>query len=256
LYGAIFFAILAIAPFLVLDKINSIPRGIGFLVGALAFAAVLYGIVELWRETPTRWYVVSVVIFFVIVNLLVWLISPRQLDVARLEDELSQLKRVNADLQQKVQKNAAADRLLAFVGKDIARACKVYVNNTFFVGESAAMDCTPAQPPELIRFHLAYFENLDQLNDDFSTAVGVAKNARKDNIENCKAKKSIDGEWRLRNDAAQPVAGRLLCFIDDENDSWIQWSYNNHKIYASAIYKGDNLGALYDWWSRSWSIKA
>ena len=253
LFGAIFFAILAIAPFLVLDKIDSIPRGIGFLVGAVAFAAVLYGIVELWHEKPTRWYAVAVVVFFAVVNVLAWLISPREIDVARLESKVSQLEQTNTSLQQKVHRNEAADRLLTFVGKDIARTCKVFVNNTFFVGEAAAIECSP---PELLTFKLALYDDVDTLNDDFTSAVGLATGATKDNIENCRSKKPIDGEWRYKNDPQQPLAGRLLCYIDDENDAWIQWTHNDHKIYAYAIRTGNNLGALYDWWSKSWSTKA
>jgi len=253
LFGAIFFAVLAIAPFLVLDKINSIPRGIGFLVGALAFTAVLYGIVELWHTKPTRWYAVSVVVFFAVVNVLVWLISPREIDAARLENKVNQLEQTNTGLQQKVRKNEAADRLLTFVGKDVARTCKVFVNNTFFVGEAAAIECSS---PDLLTFNLALYDDLDTLNDDFTSAVGLAKGATKDNIENCRSKKPIDGEWRYKSDPQQPLAGRLLCYLDDDKDSWIQWTYNNHKIYAYAIRTGDNLGALYDWWSKSWSTKA
>jgi hypothetical protein len=99
LFFTIFGLILAAATFLLIDQlIESVYLGVGFLIAALAFSAVVCQIIGLWRERATRWYVVSVVILYGVVNLLVWLISAKDIDVVALEKRVSQLERENADL--------------------------------------------------------------------------------------------------------------------------------------------------------------
>jgi hypothetical protein len=250
----IFGIILAIAPFLLIDQVDSIPKGIGFLIAALALTAVLYGVIELWPEKATRWYVISVVFFYAIVNLLVWFGNlPRDIDTASTERRVRQLEQENAGLRQQVQKDEAAGRLLSFVGKDIERTCKTFISNTYFNGEQAAIECSV---PDILNFSLALFPDVSIMNEDFSSAVELAKGITKGDVENCERNKPTEGEWQSTTGAGQGKAGRLLCYLDDDKDAWIQWTHDGLKIYAFAYRDDANIEALYDWWSRTWSTKS
>ena len=254
LFFTIFGLILAAATFLLIDQlIKSIYLGAGFLIAALAFSAVLCQVIGFWRERATRWYVVSVVVLYGVVNLLVWLVSSKDVDVAALEKRVSQLERENADLQQQVQKDKDNRTLLSFVGADIERTCKIFVSNTYFADEKASIECSP---PDLINFGLALYDNIPKMNESYLNTIQAVKGVPEGNVDNCRKNRPTLGEWQSTSSTGQRTGGQLLCYIDSDKDSWVEWTDNKHKIYAFAIRKGDDIAALYDWWSRSWTTKA
>ena len=223
------------------------------VIGSLAFAAVLYQVIQLWEQKSTRWYVVSVIIFFALVNFLVWFNLPEDIDTASLQRRISQLEQENVSLQQQAQGDKAARALLSYVGKDIERTCKTFVSNTYFNGEEASIECSA---PNILNFNLALFGDIPTMNEDFASAVQIAKGVTKDsNIENCGRNKPTEGEWQSPAGTGQRITGRLLCYVDDDKDAWIQWTQSNRMLYAFAYRDDANMAALYDWWSRSWSTR-
>jgi hypothetical protein len=253
LFFTIFGLILGAATFLLIDQIiESVYLGVGFLIAALAFSAVLCQIIGFWHDRTTRWYVVSVVVLYGIVNLLIWLISSKDIDVAALERRVSQLERENEDLRQQVQRDKDNNTLLSFVGEDIQRTCRIYVSNTYFADEEASIDC---RPPDLINFELAIYSDIPKMDESYLNTIQTVRGIPEGNVENCRDNKPTLGEWQSTNSKGQRNSGRLLCYVDSDNDSWVEWTDNTHKIYAFAIREGKDIGALYEWWSRSWSTK-
>jgi hypothetical protein len=246
--ASLFLAVLAVGPFLLVGQINSIPRGIGFLAAGLAFSVVLYQSIQLWRGVATRWYLVSVAVFVAILSLILWFFVPREGNTEALQ------RRLKADTDARV--------LLSFVGEDNARICKIFVNNTYFVGELSAIDCPLAS---LFFFNLALYDDIHTMNEDFSLAIDNIESVSSESvssgsvsfgsIEDCKVNRPTQGEWQSKSSGGQHTAGRFLCYLDKDGDPTIVWTYNDRKISAFATGRGD-MGALYDWWNKSWSIKS
>jgi hypothetical protein len=234
-FSAIFVAVLGAGAAILADEIDSIARGLGLAAVAFTLSLVIELAIPLWKDNRRApLLLASIVIFYIALSLFAWF--------GFLKDRNPQLEPY-----------ASAQTLLSFVGKDIARTCKVFVNNEYYVGEKAAIECSP---PDLLTFNLALFDDVDAMNEDFSNAIEPVEGVKTADVEDCKSGEPREGEWQSTTGTRQSTVGRFLCYVDNERDAWIQWTYNEHKIYAYAIRDDDNTRALHDWWNRFWSVKA
>jgi hypothetical protein len=234
-FFGILVAVAGVAAVALAGEIDSIGRGLGLIAVAFTLSLVIELAIPLWPNRMVPFLLASIILFFVALSVFSWFIFLKDRDRPQLEPYTS------------------AQTLLTFVGDDIARTCKVFVNNAFFVGERAAIECSP---PGLISFDLALFDSTEAMNEDFVNTAGSLQGLKAGDIEDCKSGKSIEGEWQSAADTRQTTAGRFMCYLDDENDAWMQWAYDDHKIYAFAIRDDNNASALYEWWNRFWAIKA
>ena len=51
--------------------------------------------------------------------------------------------------------------------------------------------------------------------------------------------------WNYEND---DPGGELSCYLDDDDQAWIEWTEENLLIYSFALRADGDYSALWDWW--------
>jgi hypothetical protein len=143
------------------------------------------------------------------------------------------------------------ERLLSFVGLELAADCEVARPGGLFNDELASIDCYPPNP---VSFSLALYEDTQIMMRQYRYSVPSEKLGSGDSRKGCHMGKPSEGRWYYGDNHTGQPAGRLSCYVED-GAAWLEWTLSDQRIYGIASREDTNIKALYSWWVRMWSKK-
>jgi uncharacterized protein YdcH (DUF465 family) len=141
----------------------------------------------------------------------------------------------------------AADReqLLSVVPPEIRDSCFSYDERSF--DEYLISVRCSSNDAHFIR--LALFPDHNAMDTVYNEAFSNSEVPTDSGIDNCRKNKPGEGPWSWAGESL--IAGRLLCYLDNNRNGWIHWTYDEKNIYAYASRSNVDrraLQSLYKLW--------
>jgi hypothetical protein len=144
------------------------------------------------------------------------------------------------------QTNASVEKrnaLLAVVPDNIEATCIMYEHDEILGESSAFMQCSSAGV-SLVR--LGLYEDKDSLYRNYWNRVSKADLSKDYGRNYCEDNKPAESPWKYEGKPKD--AGRYFCYRDSNNHAWIEWTYDEPKVYAYAYRTDGNIKGIYQWW--------
>jgi hypothetical protein len=215
---SIFSVLIAVTPIILADRIKTPVQGVLLVLTALAVAALLRRILVLWRGGLD----VQLLVFTIASFVFGAMFALQTFGLPRPGEET----------------------LLSVVPDQLKGTCKENVEEVF-EDALASVKCSSgdSRVPEI---RLGLFEDVGAHYEAYSDSVQARKVKVNSGTENCTKNKPGEASWEYE-DLGSP-GGRVLCYRDQNNDAWIEWTYDSQRIYAFAYRQDSDIAALYKWW--------
>jgi membrane protein implicated in regulation of membrane protease activity len=215
---SIFSVLIAVIPIVIADRIKTPLQGFLLVLTALAVAALLRRILVLWRGGLD-------------IQLLVFTIASCVFSAIFALQTFGLPK-------------PGKEALLSVVPDQLKGTCQENVEE-FFKDTLASVKCSSgdSRVPEI---RLGLFEDAGPFYEAYSGSVRGRRVAVNSGSENCAKGKPGEASWEYE-ELGSP-GGRVLCYRDENDDAWIEWTYDAQRIYAFAYRQDSDIAALYKWW--------
>jgi hypothetical protein len=130
------------------------------------------------------------------------------------------------------------DELLSHIPEAFVDSCE----DPNFVPDNATA-AKVCFPDDNVEVHYALYANQDDMTTDYEEFTSDRDYAP--TPEDCTDDGFAQRHWNYEND---DPGGELSCYLDDDDQAWIEWTEENLLIYSFALRADGDYSALWDWW--------